>query len=63
MKTIEGFKSENKVAIGVGLRHPHYSDVLAPSISRDDNEVNSSVIDFVEVHSENFFLKAVQAEL
>ena len=55
MKTIEGFKSENKVAIGVGLRHPHYSDVLAPSISRDDNEVNSSVIDFVEVHSENFF--------
>lgn len=55
MKKIEGFKSENKVAIGVGLRHPHYSDVLAPSISRDDNEVNSSVIDFVEVHSENFF--------
>ncbi|RDE24628.1 DUF692 domain-containing protein [Motiliproteus coralliicola] len=33
------------VAIGVGLRHPHYQDILAAP----------APIDFVEVHSENFF--------
>jgi uncharacterized protein (UPF0276 family) len=48
MKTIDDFKSENKVAIGVGLRHPHYADVLAGSF-------DTNAIDFVEVHSENFF--------
>jgi len=53
MKTIAEFKSENKVAIGVGLRHPHYADVLAPSL---DLETHDSIkVDFVEVHSENFF--------
>ena len=55
MKTIDDFKSENRVAIGVGLRHPHYSDVLAPSVGNKDNDAKISPIDFVEVHSENFF--------
>lgn len=55
MKTIDDFKSENTVAIGVGLRHPHYSDVLAPSVGNKDNDAKASPIDFVEVHSENFF--------
>lgn len=55
MKTIEDFKSENTVAIGVGLRHPHYSDVLAPSIKSEESYLKTSTIDFVEVHSENFF--------
>lgn len=53
MKTIAEFKSENKVAIGVGLRHPHYADVLAPSLNIEASD--SMQIDFVEVHSENFF--------
>ncbi len=53
MKTIAEFKSENKVAIGVGLRHPHYADVLAPSLNIEISD--SMKIDFVEVHSENFF--------
>lgn len=53
MKTIGEFKSENKVAIGVGLRHPHYADVLAPSLNIEASD--SMQIDFVEVHSENFF--------
>jgi len=35
------------ISIGVGLRHPHYEDVLAQPVA----------IDFVEVHSENFFAK------
>lgn len=55
MKTIENFISENKVAIGVGLRHPHYSDVLASSLNAKEEDAKS--IDFVEVHSENFFAK------
>lgn len=54
MKTLDDFKSENKVAIGVGLRHPHYADVLASSDDSAD-EVATESIDFVEVHSENFF--------
>ena len=33
------------VLIGVGLRHPHFADVLT----------KSKQIDFIEVHSENFF--------
>ena len=53
MKTITEFKSEKKVAIGVGLRHPHYADVLAPSLNVATND--SMKVDFVEVHSENFF--------
>lgn len=53
MKTITEFRSENKVAIGVGLRHPHYADVLAPSLNAATND--SMKVDFVEVHSENFF--------
>ncbi len=53
MKTIDEFKSENKVAIGVGLRHPHYADVLTPSLGLETHD--SMQVDFVEVHSENFF--------
>lgn len=37
--------SPNKVIIGVGLRHAHFSEALA----------KSAAVDFVEVHSENFF--------
>ncbi len=37
--------SESKVLIGVGLRHPHFTEALT----------TPSNIDFVEVHSENFF--------
>lgn len=33
-------------AVGVGLRHPHYEAALA----------RAADIDFVEVHSENFFV-------
>jgi uncharacterized protein (UPF0276 family) len=55
MKTITEFKSEKKVAIGVGLRHPHYADVLAPSSNILTNY--STKVDFVEVHSENFFAR------
>lgn len=36
-----------KPIIGVGLRHPHFTEALT----------NSAAIDFVEVHSENFFAK------
>lgn len=38
---------ETEIQIGVGLRHPHYSDVLAAP----------APIDFVEIHSENFFAR------
>ncbi|MEH6447811.1 MAG: DUF692 domain-containing protein [Oleispira sp.] len=59
MKTIDDFNSENKVAIGVGLRHPHYADVLADPLEVNVCEpgvsIEASSIDFVEVHSENFF--------
>lgn len=59
MKTIDDFKSENKVAIGVGLRHPHYADVLADSlevkVDKTELSVDALPIDFVEIHSENFF--------
>ena len=37
--------TQNPIRIGVGLRHAHYADVLA----------QPSDIDFIEVHSENFF--------
>ena len=37
--------NQHPIQIGVGLRHVHYADVLA----------QPSDIDFVEVHSENFF--------
>lgn len=37
--------AKNEVMVGVGLRHPHFTDILtAPK-----------QVDFVEVHSENFF--------
>jgi len=35
----------NDVMIGVGLRHPHFTDILT----------HQKHVDFVEVHSENFF--------
>ena len=47
--------------IGVGLRHSHYSEALAPALSRIDalhsreEEAGMHKIDFVEVHAENFF--------
>ena len=37
--------SNNDVMVGVGLRHPHFTDILT----------QPKQIDFVEVHSENFF--------
>lgn len=36
---------DNNILIGVGLRHPHFTDVLT----------QLKQVDFVEVHSENFF--------
>ncbi|MEM9101369.1 MAG: DUF692 domain-containing protein [Pseudomonadota bacterium] len=38
-------KTPTKPVIGVGLRHPHFSEALS----------GSAAVDFVEVHSENFF--------
>lgn len=46
------FNCEKSVAVGVGLRHPHYAEALAHF---QDIENNDQIIDFVEVHSENFF--------
>jgi len=37
--------NSDKILIGVGLRHPHFADVLT----------TPKQVDFVEVHSENFF--------
>ncbi len=37
--------SNNEVIVGVGLRHPHFADILT----------QPKQVDFVEVHSENFF--------
>lgn len=54
MKTIQDFKANDDIAIGVGLRHAHYADVLAPSLKAG---LVKNDIDFVEVHSENFFAK------
>lgn len=46
------FRSEHhqalSAAVGVGLRHPHYQDALSETAG----------VDFVEVHSENFFAPA-----
>jgi len=43
------FRSEHhpalSAAVGVGLRHPHYQDALSETAD----------VDFIEVHSENFF--------
>lgn len=47
--------------IGVGLRHSHYSEALAPkapperAANSTDEENRTHKIDFVEVHAENFF--------
>jgi uncharacterized protein (UPF0276 family) len=45
MTTASSTKEINIPKIGVGLRHPHYADALN----------SEAQIDFVEVHSENFF--------
>ena len=37
--------THNDVMVGVGLRHPHFTDILT----------QPKHVDFVEVHSENFF--------
>ena len=37
--------SNSDIAIGVGLRHPHFTDILT----------QPKQVDFIEVHSENFF--------
>lgn len=37
--------SNNEIMVGVGLRHPHFTDILT----------KPKQVDFVEVHSENFF--------
>lgn len=52
--------AQQAMMIGVGLRHQHYADVLAQPYDHTDNTDNTSnknhnIIDFVEVHSENFF--------
>ncbi|MGB0833791.1 MAG: DUF692 domain-containing protein [Psychrobium sp.] len=36
---------QSDVLVGVGLRHPHFADILT----------SDKAVDFVEVHSENFF--------
>lgn len=42
--------------IGVGLRHSHYSEALSSvSASPDGSNSDSTSVDFVEVHAENFF--------
>lgn len=38
-------KQHSDVMVGVGLRHPHFADILT----------SPKEVDFVEVHSENFF--------
>lgn len=45
-------KANQSMMIGVGLRHQHYADVLSQPY---DQPENNHIIDFVEVHSENFF--------
>ena len=37
--------NDNGILVGVGLRHPHFTDILT----------SAKQVDFVEVHSENFF--------
>lgn len=37
--------NKNEILVGVGLRHPHFADILT----------TPKQVDFVEVHSENFF--------
>ena len=37
--------SHNDILVGVGLRHAHFTDILTAT----------KQVDFVEVHSENFF--------
>ncbi|QFI37641.1 DUF692 domain-containing protein [Moritella marina ATCC 15381] len=43
--------NNSDILVGVGLRHPHFTDIL---ISAKDITL-AKEIDFVEVHSENFF--------
>jgi len=42
---VKADNAEEQILIGVGLRHPHFSEALS----------TPSNIDFIEVHSENFF--------
>lgn len=44
--------NESSIMIGVGLRHQHYADALSQPYGAIADE---KIIDFVEVHSENFF--------
>jgi len=39
------------ILVGVGLRHPHFTDILTST----KDITSAKEIDFVEVHSENFF--------
>ncbi len=41
--------------IGIGWRHPHYQELLERQSLPDDPALNFAKIDFLEVHSENFF--------
>ncbi|MEY4294978.1 MAG: hypothetical protein RLY82_666 [Pseudomonadota bacterium] len=41
--------------IGIGWRHPHYQALLARQSSSSDHALNLAKVDFLEVHSENFF--------
>ncbi|MEY4536234.1 MAG: hypothetical protein RL171_385 [Pseudomonadota bacterium] len=41
--------------IGIGWRHPHYQELLERKSQPDDPLLNSAKLDFLEVHSENFF--------
>ncbi len=52
LSIVQAFKasSQTNPIIGVGLRHPHYTQSLS------DLDINHS-IDFVEIHAENFFAK------
>lgn len=54
-------KTKPSSLIGVGLRHSHYSEALAPKGASEsagnlqEEEDDTHTIDFVEVHAENFF--------
>ena len=41
--------------IGIGWRHPHYKELLERQSQPDDPVLDLAELDFLEVHSENFF--------
>ena len=41
--------------IGIGWRHPHYKELLERQSQPDDSVLDLAALDFLEVHSENFF--------